>query len=53
MKIDGYKTYIVAGLMAVYAIAGGVLGYHDWNDAAAMLLEAAAIAGLRHGVAKR
>ena len=49
MKINGYKTYIAAGLLALFAITGAAIGKIDGTEAIQMFLEAAGIAGLRHG----
>lgn len=47
-KMTGTKTYIVAALMAVYAIGGYLLGLHGTDVMMNTLLTAAGIAGLRH-----
>lgn len=49
--LRGKKTYIVAAIMAVHAIA--VTGWlnNDWSSAWNELMAAAAFAGLRAGVA--
>jgi len=49
-KIDGYKTYTVALAMALYAII--FIGWYsrDWPSAFKLLLEAMAMAGLRHAI---
>lgn len=49
-KIDGYKTYISAILIAVYAISGLLMGYHDGNEAFKLVLEAIALASIRHAI---
>lgn len=50
--VSGKKTYLVAGLMVVYAVSGWLLGKSpdvDWS----MILEGLGLAALRAGVAKR
>ena len=55
--IDGYKTYIVAAVLAALAVAKHFLGWdvagmtadNDWLN---WLLGAAGLAAMRHGVAK-
>ena len=51
-KIDGYKTYLTAAAIAVYAIAGVVLGLHSQDRVIELFLQAFALVGLRHGVSK-
>lgn len=50
--INGYKTYIVAALTALYAISGFLTGNVDANTAMQFLTAAAGMATIRHGVAK-
>ena len=55
--INGYKTYIVAAVLAALAVAKHFLGWDvagmaAENDWLAWLLGAAGLATLRHGVAK-
>lgn len=50
--IDGKKTYFVAAGMVAYALLSVWMDKMDWNDAAQMLWQAAAVAGLRHGISK-
>jgi len=49
---DGYKSYIVAFAMVVYAVAGGYLQYVEPNEAIELVFAAAAVAGIRHGISK-
>jgi len=46
------KTYIVAIVTVVYALAGVFLGAHDWSVAIPMILGASGLGALRAGVAK-
>lgn len=48
--LSGYKTYIIAIGMALYALSAWGLGHIDANEAMRLLMEAAAFAGLRAGV---
>lgn len=48
--LTGKKTYFVAAGMVLYAVLGVAFGSFDWNHAADLIWQAAAIAGLRHGV---
>ena len=48
--INGKKTYIVAAGMMIYALLSVWMGNSDWNHAADLIWQAAAVAGLRHGV---
>lgn len=52
-KFNGYKTYFVVAAMVAFAIAGLYLGRLDGNQAIGLIMEAAAIAGLRHAVANK
>lgn len=49
-KIKGKKTYIIAGGTVAYAILGIVLGLHDANTTMELILEAAMVSGIRHGI---
>lgn len=49
--MNGYKTYLAAFLLAVFAVSGYVTGELEQARAGITLLEAFAIAGLRHGIA--
>jgi hypothetical protein len=46
----GKKTYIAAAAMAIYAVVGCVFGIHSSDTMIQLLLNAAGIAGLRHGI---
>lgn len=48
--MSGLKTYLVAAAMAAYAIGGYAMGFHDADHMTQILLYAAGIAGLRHGI---
>jgi len=50
--LSGYKTYIVAIGMLLYAWGGFVAGIHNWDTAIKMTMEALALMGLRAGVSK-
>jgi len=60
--INGYKTYILAGLGIVIAlvghfwgplnIAGGTIPKESWNDVWSAVQASGIIAALRHGIAK-
>lgn len=45
--LQGKKTFIVSGLMVLFAIIGFALGQLDQNQACEIFLEGLAIAGLR------
>ena len=47
---NGYKTYVAAGAMFVFALYGLITNKLDQNQAIEMILEAAAIVGLRNAV---
>ena len=51
--MDGKKTYVVAVLMIVYAIAGYFLGNLDTNAAGTVLLQGLGLAALRHGISNK
>lgn len=51
-KVNGYKTYVICGLMFAFATIGLLIGKLDAGQAVTLILEAAAIAGLRNGVTK-
>ena len=51
-KVDGYKTYLTAAAIGVYAIAGVALGLHSQDRVIELFLQAFALVGLRHGIAK-
>ena len=48
--LSGKKTYIVCSAMFVFAFIGLMLGKLDAASAVTILLEAAAIAGLRNSI---
>lgn len=50
--MSGYKSYIVAGALALYALAGLTSGKLDANRAFELIIEAAALVGIRHAVSK-
>ena len=47
---SGKKTFIVCGLMLIYAVLGLFLKEMDAQESIKLLLEAFAIAGLRLGI---
>lgn len=49
-KLKGNKTYIVAGISIVWAIAGAVLGYMEPSESMNIVLAALAAAGLRNAI---
>jgi len=49
--LKGKKSYIVAAAMLAYAVIGVVLGRIPNADAGLVILEALAVAGIRHGIA--
>ncbi len=51
--LDGKKTFLVCGLMVVYALLGLFLGDMGQQEAVKLLLEAGALAGLRVGINKK
>lgn len=51
-KFNGYKTYLVAAAMLVYALIGLALGWVPAEAGMGLVFQALAIAGLRHGVEK-
>jgi len=50
MKVSGKKTYLAAAGMILYAAAGLLLGQIEPAEAWPLILQAAAIFGLRHGM---
>jgi len=50
MKLAGKKTYIVAGLLIIYAVAGAYLGKIDIATAGAEILAALGLMGLRNAI---
>ncbi len=52
-KLKGYKTYAACIALAVYAVAGFIVGKVDGVTAGELVIEALAIAGLRAGVSKK
>lgn len=49
-SLSGYKTYICAGLMVLYAVSGYLLKDQTQNQAMTLILQALAISGLRSGI---
>ena len=49
-SLKGKKTYIVASLMALYAVLAVYFGDLDANTALQRIMEAAALAALRNGM---
>lgn len=52
-ELKGRKTYIVAFIMALYAVSGMVLHKLSLNDGFELLMQAGAFVGLRMGIAKK
>jgi hypothetical protein len=60
--IDGYKTYLIAGISIVvvlaghfwgpFPLAGGIVPKESWNDVWAAVQASGIIAALRHGISK-
>jgi len=48
--MNGKKTYLAAAGMVLYALSGLALGQVDPSEAWPLILQAAAIFGLRHGI---
>jgi hypothetical protein len=48
--MTGWKTYLAAAGLAVFAVGGYFAGVHDQAEMVKYLLEAAALAGLRHAI---
>ena len=51
-KVNGYKTYLVAAAIVVYAIGGFALGLHSQDRVIELFLQSFALVGLRHGISK-
>lgn len=49
-SLSGKKTYIIAGLMVIYAVSGYLLNDLSQAQAMSLILQALAISGLRNGV---
>jgi len=47
VPFQGRKTYVVAGLMVLYGVAGFLVGKLDGSSAVNIILEGLAIIGLR------
>ena len=52
MEINGYKTYIIGGVVLIAAIVGKVLGAIDGATAAEMISLALLAMGIRSGIKK-
>ena len=52
-KLNGKKTYLVAGATLLYALVGFALGYQSPDEAMKLVMGSAAIAALRHGMEKK
>lgn len=50
--LNGYKTYLIAAAILAYALLGVGLGDMDGAKFVELILEASALAGLRHGISK-
>ena len=51
--VKGKKTYFVAAAMASYALVGMTTGWMEQSQAVALLFQALALAGIRHGIASK
>ena len=49
-KLQGKKTYAVAVIMLVYAVAVEGFFKNDWNSAGQIILQALGLAGLRNAM---
>lgn len=49
-KVKGYKTYFVAGCLVLFAVTGFVTQQLTGTEAGELLLQAAALAGLRNAL---
>lgn len=52
VAIDGYKTYIVAGVTVVYALVSWWSGAIDWKTAMDMILVALGAGSFRSAIKK-
>jgi len=52
MKIHGFKTYLAAGALLLYAIGAFAAGKIDFDQALVEVLAALSLMGLRHGMSK-
>ena len=52
-KINGYKTYIVAGVTVAYAVVAHWGGTIDTNTEITMILGALGLGALRHGISTK
>lgn len=52
MFLDGKKTYVLAALAIVYAVAAVALGKLSGNEAVEVIFAALGGAALRHGISK-
>lgn len=50
--LSGKKTFLIAGAMALYALVGALAGWITWEQATQLILNAAALAGLRSAIRK-
>ena len=48
--MTGWKTYTAAAGLAVWAVFGMLTGSHDQSTMLQLLIEAAALVGLRHAI---
>ena len=51
-RINGLKSYLLAVAIAIYAILGYVLGYHELQKSVELLLGAGVVGALRHAIKK-
>ena len=50
--LSGKKTYLAAGVMALYALIGILTGWITWEQAVQLFLNAAGLIGLRSAIRK-
>jgi hypothetical protein len=51
-KVNGNKTYIVAGLTIAYAIIGVFIGQMEWDAAIKLILAGLGAVGFRSALSK-
>lgn len=51
-KVDGYKSYIIAGATIVYAVSGGFLGFITWQHAGELIIAAFGLGALKNAISK-
>lgn len=51
--LNGLKTYIIALLALVWALAGISFNWIEWNQAIPVIEVALGLAGIRHAIARK